>query len=398
MHNIKTLCPLPWSSVELDAMGKIKPCCLAREAIQDNNSDVTVRTHTIEQAINSKYMQDLRTQFLEGKQPSTCSPCWNTEAAGQMSKRMHSINKIKDVQYTEDNIHPKFIDLKLGNICNIKCRICGGESSSKWVEENFKLYGDKQHKTMLIQNGSWPRTVEGIWQQLESQLDSIRYLEITGGEPFLIEQQFAFLQKAVDKGVAHNIEIHYNTNGTVYPEHAINNIWPHFKKVEVAFSIDDVNERFHYQRYPAVWDEVKDNIAKFNALRNTNPWLVTQICCTINKQNIYYLPEVVGYIDSTGVNFRHFNLLHGPLEFHIAHMNIEAKRACYNRIVDMLKDKPYYEADIVPILNFMSTIKEVNDTLFMKRINEIDAIRKQDFKETFNEVYTYFKDYDKTSN
>ena len=44
--------------------------------------------------------------------------------------------------------------------------------------------------------------------------------EFTGGEPFLIEQHFDLLRYAVKNNYAKNIEIHYNTNGTLYPEYA----------------------------------------------------------------------------------------------------------------------------------------------------------------------------------
>ena len=33
----------------------------------------------------------------------------------------------------------KFVDLKLGNLCNLKCRICGSWSSSKWAKEEIDL-------------------------------------------------------------------------------------------------------------------------------------------------------------------------------------------------------------------------------------------------------------------
>ena len=35
----------------------------------------------------------------------------------------------------------KFIDFKLGNVCNLKCRICGSWSSSKWAQEELD-YGE----------------------------------------------------------------------------------------------------------------------------------------------------------------------------------------------------------------------------------------------------------------
>ena len=57
----------------------------------------------------------------------------------------------------------------------------------------------------------------------------------------MIQEQFDVLQKCIDKGYAKNIEVHYNTNGTHYPEYAVKEIWPHFKRVEMAFSIDDIN-------------------------------------------------------------------------------------------------------------------------------------------------------------
>ena len=57
-----------------------------------------------------------------------------------VSKRM--ISNIKfGVDTTKKNL--KFLDLKLGNICNLKCRICGSWSSSKWAQEEIKL-GNKQ--------------------------------------------------------------------------------------------------------------------------------------------------------------------------------------------------------------------------------------------------------------
>ena len=43
------------------------------------------------------------------------------------------------------------------------------------------------------------------------------YFEFTGGEPFMIQEHFDMLQGLVDRGIAHNVEIHYNTNGTHWP-------------------------------------------------------------------------------------------------------------------------------------------------------------------------------------
>jgi organic radical activating enzyme len=85
-------------------------------------------------------------------------------------------------------------------------------------------------------------------------LPGVLYFEITGGEPFLIKQQFDLLQFAADCGEAHHIEVHYNTNGSIFPDHAPA-IWSHFKKVEIAFSIDNVGKRFEYELKHGKWTE-----------------------------------------------------------------------------------------------------------------------------------------------
>ena len=114
-----------------------------------------------------------------------------------------------------------------------------------------------------------------MFDSIESSLKDIRYLEITGGEPLMIKEQFDMLEKCVELGVAGDIDVHYNTNGTHYPEHALKNIWPHFKRIEIAFSIDGINQRFEYQRHPAVWDEVDNNIKRISTSGLKN--LSTQI-------------------------------------------------------------------------------------------------------------------------
>lgn len=128
------ICCIPWISMETTPMGKCRPCCLAKEEIPG----IDLRNDTIQDAYNSGYMQDLRQQFLNGEKPETCNRCWEEESAGKMSKRMNTKVRLKhlmpNIQY--QNLKPDqlwFLDLKLGNVCNLKCRICGSWSSSKWV-------------------------------------------------------------------------------------------------------------------------------------------------------------------------------------------------------------------------------------------------------------------------
>jgi MoaA/NifB/PqqE/SkfB family radical SAM enzyme len=161
----------------------------------------------------------------------------------------------------------------------------------------------------MLRQGRWPRESPAFWQQLSDIADQIRYLEFTGGEPFMIAEHFDFLQTLVDRGVAHNIEIHYNTNGTQYPERGIE-LWPHFKTVEIAISIDDLGERFEYQRSGARWAEVQDNIYKFRRLRRNSKNVQLQLCCTISIWNVVYFNEIAAWASLFPWDYVYWNYLH----------------------------------------------------------------------------------------
>jgi MoaA/NifB/PqqE/SkfB family radical SAM enzyme len=278
-------------------------------------------------------MQRLRQEFLEGRLPETCERCWAIEDSGGTSKRQHTLNRLKhivqDTEWTEDAKDLIFLDLKLGNICNLKCRICGPWSSSTYASEEvgqvMTLDRKQTYAYQMIKEGRWPRESPDFWQQLNDIADQIRYLEFTGGEPFMIAEHFDFLQTLVDRGVAGDIEIHYNTNGTQYPERGIE-LWPHFKLVEIAFSIDDLGERFEYQRTGARWSEVQDNIYKFRQLRINSKNIQLQLCCTISIWNVVYFNEIAAWASLFPWDFVYWNYLH------------DSPVWCIANVVDVVKD------------------------------------------------------------
>ena len=134
------ICPLPWNHLEVDVNGGASPCCLYKGSIPN----VKVYETKLKDIQNSDYMQNLRQQFKDGKRPKGCESCWQEETAGKTSKRMNSLYKMKSSlkKWTPDSEPTlKFIDFKLGNVCNLKCRICGSWSSSKWAQEELD-YGE----------------------------------------------------------------------------------------------------------------------------------------------------------------------------------------------------------------------------------------------------------------
>ena len=175
----------------------------------------------------------------------------------------------------------------------------------------------------------WPTTNENFYDNLKIIFPNLKRMEFFGGEPFLIKKHFEVLKYAIEKGYSKNIFIKYNTNGTQYPKELVEDIFPHFKRVFIAFSIDDVAERFEYQRYPAKWEQVKDNIQRFTELTNVN--LGTEICITVSIFNILSIDELLSWINTTTLDGIYFNILYDPQEWNIQSLPLEAKQYIVNK-------------------------------------------------------------------
>ena len=390
------ICMLPWISIETSPIGTARPCCLATEEIyyhdpvDDKKVKYNLKEHTLEEIYNSRYMQLLRRDFLYGQKPETCQRCWDEEAAGRTSKRINSRLRLKEYYDNVDwnNLIPNqlwFIDLKLGNICNLKCRICGSWSSSKWAKEEIDYIPGIDRKTHLaykfLQDGAWPRETEVFWDNLKTLLPNIKYFEFTGGEPFLIEQHFELLRYAVEQGYSKNIDIHYNTNGTVFPEQA--ELWANFKHVEIAFSIDNVGDRFEYERYGAEWNLVQENIAKFTEMRSNK--ISTQLCTTMNVQNVYYLPELCDWISIQTFDHVFFNMLHDPWHMCISKMTTQAQELVIDRLTSHEFDSKY-RAEILRIVQFIKNGTGSDGKEFLRKMKLTDQYRQQSFLDSHKEI------------
>ena len=393
------ICMLPWISIETSPIGTARPCCLAVEEItKPSGEKYSLRDSTLKEIYHSDYMQDLRKDFLAGNKPETCRRCWDEEAAGRTSKRINSRVRLKEYynQIDWSNTDPDqlwFIDLKLGNICNLKCRICGSWSSSKWAKEEIDYsaqghaalgmqYDKKTHLAYkFLQDGAWPRENEMFWDNLKTLLPNIKYFEFTGGEPFLIQQHFDLLEYAVEHGYAKNIDIHYNTNGTVFPDQ--HTVWSHFKHVEVAFSIDNTGSRFEYERYGAKWNEVQENLARFNSMRSGT--FSTQLCLTVNIQNVYYLPEICDWVDTQTFDHVYFNMLHDPWHMCINRMTANAQKLVIDRLTNYAFN-PKHRMEVMRIIKFIENGPGSDGQDFLNKMQTTDNYRQQSLSVTHSAI------------
>ena len=372
---IKTnICPLPWTHLEVDVNGGASPCCLYKGSVPD----VKVYETGLKQIQKHQYMEDLRTKFREGERPKGCQSCWQEEDAGKTSKRQNSIYKMKkSLTDWTPNSEPqlKFIDFKLGNVCNLKCRICGSWSSSKWAQEELD-YGENPIALKNLREGGWPKKNPQFFEDLKEDLKHVEYFEFTGGEPFMIKDHFKILMYCVEKGYAKNIDIHYNTNGTQLPPQNIFDLWSYFKHVEVAFSIDDVGEPFEYQRHPANWREVSANLVKFKEMKTPN--MDFQVCTTVSIFNVFNWAKIALWVAQFQPKFFYVNTLFDPDYFNVQTLPKNVK--------DIVNTRYNMLTDFQPTLRFMNAVDRDSPVIREQRkarILQTDEYRKENFGEVF---------------
>jgi len=379
-------CVLPWVSLEASPIGTVRPCCLADdEIVDDSGQKFKLSTANFQNIQNSNHMRNLRAQFLAGEKPQTCRKCWNEERAGRDSKRIHTLNRLKhmlpDQTWTLDAKPLMFLDLKLGNICNLKCRICGSWSSSQFATEELNSMPREEQKSshayQMLRAGAWPRENAQFWSQIDTVLSDIRYIEFTGGEPFMIAEHFDMLQGIVDRGIAHQVEIHYNTNGTQWPSRGPD-IWRHFKTVEIAFSIDDIGERFEYQRTNADWAVVLDTITSFQYLKDQMPNIQLQCCSTVNVFNIHYIDQLAHWIALQKFDFVYWNIMHDAWYFSIATLPDSAK-AQISVHLRSAQVPPQHREEFDRIIDFMNGGASTDGFMLQMKIADLDRKRNQDF-------------------
>jgi glutamate-1-semialdehyde 2,1-aminomutase len=228
----------------------------------------------------------------------------------------------------------------------------------------------------MLRAGAWPRDNPQFWDQIDSVLNDIRYIEFTGGEPFMIAEHFLMLQGIVDRGIAGQVEIHYNTNGTQYPE-AAEHIWRHFKTVEIAFSIDDVGERFEYQRSNAVWTEVCENLDRFRDLKEIYSNIQLQVCTTVNVFNVCYLGHVAAWLEKNrdSFDFVYWNMMHDAWYFSIACLPDSAKKGI-SEYLDSVET--IYRDEFDRIRDFMNSGASTDGFITRMKIADLDRKRNQD--------------------
>jgi MoaA/NifB/PqqE/SkfB family radical SAM enzyme len=388
----------PWARLEVITDGSVKPCCFFSSPLKDSNgTPYNIQTHTLEEIYFSDDLSDLRQQFLQGIKPDRCRSCWNYEKHGLRSIRQHSqweLNQHQfDIDWHDNRIDNfKSMSMALGNVCNLRCRICGPDQSSAWAAESIQQLPKPERKNsklyQILQNKSWVYKDLDYWEDFYTMLPYLSELKFVGGEPMLIEKHFEVLEQTIELGHHTHLDLVYNTNGTVYPAHAVD-LWSKFKSVTVAFSIDDLGQRFEYQRYGSVWGEVEQNINKYSALKDQLN-IKLAVNSTINTMNVFYLDQLLQWFDKIEVEDIRLAVLLYPNSLSISNMTDQAKTSVIQKL-QKIKVRSNIQLQVDGIASFIKKSLPSDGSLFLDYTKKIDHIRQQNFSDAHTEMAQLMK-------
>lgn len=421
---MNTLCPIPWKFQAIRNNGDIRLCCQANitknQGIlkKDDNTNFNAKDDNLLEAFNSTLLKQVRLNMLNGVWSDECGRCKIEEESNIKSRRQSEL-EIWNFDHKEakentnndgtTNLKPIYYDLRFGNFCNLKCRMCGPTDSNQWYEEweefhqedgfydtNGKVVLNKDSKGRLFTNVFDWHASNTFWEQIFETISNLRHVYMAGGEPLLIERHYEFLETAIKLGYSKNIILEYNTNITVLPEKVIN-MWTKFKKVKLGLSIDGFGNVFEYQRYPASWTKILNNLQKIDDLiknhKNINAWLAT----TITNYNVYHLPDFLMWKLSSNLDNIKMSKSKPIITYHMQH---QPYRTCIQSLPIKEKNKIelHYENFLMSVMqdDKINSVYKENITQILQSI--INFMYKEDRSKYWDEFIRFTNFLDKSRN
>ena len=431
---MNTFCPLPWIHLATRPNGDVRVCCTAnasgagveddKEAglVKQDGVNMNLRDHTVEEVWNSAHMKNTRLQMLNGEVPASCRKCFEEERAGIVSKRQWETNvwqkrlDIKSIvnQTGEDGSLPNsipYFDLRLGNMCNLKCTMCSPHDSSSWIKDWKIIYPQIQNEDLKLDQ-RWDSKYDYAWykkssflESVESQIENIQELYWAGGEPLMIPEHKRILEMLVDKDHAKNVILRYNSNGTHVNDEMLD-LWSNFKQVKFNFSIDAIGERNDYIRYPSKWKDIESKLKYITKNKTDNVYV--NIACAVQVLNVHHITDMATYligkdydvnVEGMGAPIMGSHLVYFPSYLNVRVLTAEQKKIVKQRVETFIKSlgglavNGHFENHVFGKQRWEGLVKYMMEEdwshkqpQLIEYLELLDKQRGTDFRKTFPEL------------
>jgi MoaA/NifB/PqqE/SkfB family radical SAM enzyme len=271
-----TFCVLPWLHVAIMPNGARKPCCRFRTTVEEKD------LHTpIGEALKSPLFARVREQMLKGERVAGCAKCYQTEMSSGTSMRLSANEDFKNFWQSDPRL--TYMELGLGNLCNLKCRGCNSENSMRWAKDEIAL----GYPEDTINDRRFRLSVD----EMPDDLGALRRIRFLGGETFMGPDHELFLREILRRADISRVDLDYSTNGTFRVSDEVLAAWQKAKSVSIAFSVDALGRKNDFFRDGSDFDEVTANLKWFRSVLDPSKTHL-RIHTVVNIYNVRDLPEI----------------------------------------------------------------------------------------------------------
>jgi MoaA/NifB/PqqE/SkfB family radical SAM enzyme len=303
------------------------------------------------------------------------------------------INKYEDPQYIAQPEDLVYVNWKiLGNLCNLKCLMCGPSASSKiaaeWKKHNIFNHGN------LIASERMPydeNSIDSYMADFKTILTKIDRFSLVGGEAFINPNFDEIWDILITSENTKNLILLIITNGTLLPQKVLDNA-DKFKQLTLLFSIDGVGDRGSYVRSGLDWQKFDTNLKR--ALESK-----AEVAATVatSMLNIGYLDDIYDYLKSVNIpdkaikwdavvtdppHLRAVNLPDSIKEKYLKklsnHAAFQKNNKKFDSALDILKSKNSSHNEFINGIKFLKKTDEIRNTNLLKYFDE--------FKEYYNKI------------
>jgi sulfatase maturation enzyme AslB (radical SAM superfamily) len=323
------------------------------------------------------FFKKRRQQFIEADQyylPG-CSKCELKEKTHGFEKTQRHIFNQQIPDGIDDEIYK--LEIVLDTTCNAACIECGDSQSSLWRLERAKAAA--QGKIFHIQpEPQIDGKIEIIKQNID--LQKVKRFHFWGGEPLITDTHLKFIEQIEDLST---VSLAYTTNGSVFPDDKVLELWSKCEEVVVGISTDGVGDRFHYCRWPLKWDKWARNTLKFKNETSDNVRFHVNYC--VMPMNAWYTDEMDNWLkdnfnfhrDGSKINFN-FIRSEGTVDANCTPMSL--REEVWKKL-----GEDHIVSSILKELPVESSIDMINHLEYW------DSIRKLDWRQIFPESAKHFK-------
>lgn len=397
-------CPFIWKELFIENDGFISPCFSSTNNLVDTN----IKNHDGKKANVSQHdvglhlldLEKMRGEMSQGKWPKQCVNCRAKESKNLLSARQKAVEKYNNIQDT--TVELKKITFRVGNICNLRCIMCGPWASNQWYDDyvelndssefknnqnTYQLEKNKNKYTILRENlnaDNWESVIEVV----KSNISTLEKISFHGGEPLVSKIHYKILDFLIKSGYCKNVELEYHTNLYQVPAKFFNDI-SLFKHTTVHVSLDGVGDINDAIRWPSKYSKIIENIEIIKQCAN-----VTIGCNhTISNLNFEHVTEFLEVHGSLGVSL---NFVSKPLYTSVKLFdadNVEAvKKHLKNKNKNIYRE---YNLDSLIDSALGVGISEQQKTyyrkLYIKMWDQFSKKQNQNWSELFPISYEFYK-------